>query len=303
MKENSKNSLPLSAKDGGEAFALLMIFYIFITLVGQSILGAITQKGSLLYYAITPIFSALAIVGAVIFKVKSKNFSLSKIGVKSCNIKYFGLAVLLSAGMFLGLGIVNLVFADLINVGAYATSKNQTIPFDGVFSLVGLSVMIAVIPAIFEELFFRGLLLGSIKSKSGFTVMAVVALCFALYHCSLTQLLYQFIYGFFLTVLALISGSILPCIFAHFLNNFVIILLEYLAVDGGFLKNPVYICAGIVILLIFGALCFYFDKKDNKSLEKAEKGSVKELLKEFLLPFGAFGSFICLLFIVLALFG
>ena len=54
------------------------------------------------------------------------------------------------------------------------------------------------------------------------TVCLITALTFALYHGSFAQLIYQFIYGAMLFALFKAFDNIIPCIIAHFLNNFVI---------------------------------------------------------------------------------
>ena len=97
---------------------------------------------------------------------------------------------------------------------------------------IALSISLAVLPAIFEELFFRGILLNSLISGGKLFAVIVSSLCFAVYHCSITQLLYQFIFGIAFSLLALNSKSIFPCILTHFLNNFIILTAYYFKIEN-----------------------------------------------------------------------
>ncbi len=82
------------------------------------------------------------------------------------------------------------------------------------------------------------------------------------------------------------ADSVIPCIIAHFLNNFAVLVIEYFKFNVD-LYNPLFICAGLIIF-IFSVAVILADivKKENK--EKSGK------IKDFWLPFGLFGVVICL---------
>jgi sodium transport system permease protein len=83
-----------------------------------------------------------------------------------------------------------------------------------------LYLLVCVLPGICEELAFRGVLLyGLSRRLRPVTLVLVVAVVFALYHVSLFRLLPTGALGAVLTVIALLTGSVIPCIVAHIANN------------------------------------------------------------------------------------
>ena len=109
--------------------------------------------------------------------------------------------------------------------------------------------MFALLPALAEETFFRGVMLKGSSRKVVHGIL-ITSVCFALYHGNVTQLIYQFIYGVILSFLAIKAKSVLPCLVAHFINNFAILLLEYLKVSID-LYNGVTIALGLMLLAVF----------------------------------------------------
>lgn len=88
---------------------------------------------------------------------------------------------------------------------------------------------LSVVAPLTEELFFRGLLLkGLLGVHPRRTSMVVSALFFALFHLNPWQFLGAFVAGLFFAWLFVRYGSVLPCVLAHALNNFIPILVTYL---------------------------------------------------------------------------
>jgi membrane protease YdiL (CAAX protease family) len=87
-------------------------------------------------------------------------------------------------------------------------------------------VSVAVIPALCEELLFRGVLTRALAPRTGRVVaIALTAALFALYHLSLVQLVPVFILGLWLGALGIGTGSLWPAVVAHALNNGLAILI------------------------------------------------------------------------------
>ena len=79
---------------------------------------------------------------------------------------------------------------------------------------------IAVIPAICEEILFRGYILRSFEKSWGIiTAILVSGLFFGLFHLQAGNLIPLSTLGVVLATMTWLSGSIWPAIFAHFINN------------------------------------------------------------------------------------
>lgn len=91
---------------------------------------------------------------------------------------------------------------------------------------VVLILVVALMPAIGEELLFRGFVMGTLKNKcTGVIAVLVTTLLFAAYHMSLIKMFTIGIIGFGLTYAAYKSGSIVTSMCMHFLNNLLSVLI------------------------------------------------------------------------------
>ncbi|MEP1034088.1 CPBP family intramembrane glutamic endopeptidase [Ekhidna sp.] len=96
------------------------------------------------------------------------------------------------------------------------------------FPLIYSLIIVAVFPAIFEELAFRGFLFNNLKSISG--ANAAVwgsSFLFALVHFSLLSLIWIFPFGLFLARLRNKHETILYGVIAHFTHNATVTMIEY----------------------------------------------------------------------------
>ena len=93
----------------------------------------------------------------------------------------------------------------------------------GVFFLA--LFVFALIPACGEELLMRGNVLPGLASRGALFGVFVSALLFSLLHNNPLQTGYQFCLGAVLAVLFMLSGSLVPCVAVHFLNNFMSLLM------------------------------------------------------------------------------
>ncbi|MDZ7771358.1 MAG: type II CAAX endopeptidase family protein [Balneolaceae bacterium] len=79
---------------------------------------------------------------------------------------------------------------------------------------------VALVPAVCEEVLFRGYVLRAFqKSWGAWTAIIVSGILFGMYHMQLTNLLPLAAIGILLAFLTWISGSIVPAMVAHFVNN------------------------------------------------------------------------------------
>ena len=315
----------------GALYTAAIALYFVLSLVGGAILSVLPQD-SFARTAISPLFAAVALCSVSFLSVKAYGAvgTVDAVGEPSRNREekptcrsykaifgykkfkpaYLLAAVLIAAGIFCGLGFINTAFAELLaKIGVNLPNAEIKINCAGEYII--LSFTLAVIPAIAEETFFRGAIAFGTSGAKLFAGAAFSGLIFALYHCSLSQLLYQFIYGAILYILAKKSGSVFPSAVAHFLNNFAVITLTFFGAEVN-LFSPVLIASGIAALMLAAALIFFIDRKaaretveSGKTAEKAtatETGKPKKTeneekfsAKDFILPFGAVGVLACVL--------
>ena len=93
-------------------------------------------------------------------------------------------------------------------------------------SLVPSLLAIAVLPAVCEEMVFRGLVARALGRYSLAAGIVGSALVFSAYHLLPIQMIATFPLGLALAVLALRSGSVVPGMIAHLLNNATVIVVS-----------------------------------------------------------------------------
>jgi uncharacterized protein len=101
--------------------------------------------------------------------------------------------------------------------------------FDSDFGWWGAFLKVAVIAPIVEELIFRGLILhGLRKNYTATTAIFISALLFSLFHLNPWQMPATFVLGLLLGWIMLRTRNIILAILGHSLNNFLVLLNNYL---------------------------------------------------------------------------
>lgn len=91
---------------------------------------------------------------------------------------------------------------------------------------------LAVMPALIEEAVFRGFLLGSYRRLPLGAAALLNGAIFGMFHMNLYQFSYAMVLGVFLSVVTRRSGSVLPAMAMHFLNNLISVFMVY-QLDSG----------------------------------------------------------------------
>ena len=127
------------------------------------------------------------------------------------------------------LGVANLanLAGALLNQLTGTETTGQVLPSGGLELFVQF-ITLCVMPAIAEELLFRGAFQGVMRPCGSAAAIFAPALLFGLLHLDLAQGLTAFVCGVFLGWLAERSGSILPGMLLHLVNNILAFFTMYL---------------------------------------------------------------------------
>lgn len=88
-------------------------------------------------------------------------------------------------------------------------------------------LMVGILPAILEELVFRGLILQSLRFAGDTIAIVVSGILFGLMHGTINQIPFAIILGIYFGYVALKTGNILLSMALHFANNTVAVIMEY----------------------------------------------------------------------------
>jgi len=136
-------------------------------------------------------------------------------------------------------------------------------------------VLIAIVPAVAEEILFRGFLLSGLRSAMGRAgTVLTAAFVFSLFHFMIERVPLTFLLGVLLGWIVLKSGSILPAILVHVMHNASAIVLarfeevgrwlgttDAMPPDAGHLPTPV--IAATTLLFLLGCLLVAGTRADS----------------------------------------
>ena len=183
------------------------------------------------------------------------DFAIKKVSGKNC-FRVLGIAIC----MIVVSMAISYVWQSMLSLMGYTRVPSKT-DYSSIGVLFRELALVAVLPAIFEELTHRGLLYAGYR-ECGWKFVLVSALYFSLMHQNITQTGYTFFAGAVMALAAYYTGSIFPGIFMHFLNNAVSVVSGYIGQNGGVfgfindIENWIYGSAyGLLTGIAVAALC------------------------------------------------
>lgn len=154
----------------------------------------------------------------------------------------------------------------------------QLLAGSGMLSLVSNMIMFALVPAIVEEIFFRGLVQRLVHNFSGNGHWAVIvsATSFALIHGQASGILGFLLMGFVLGYLYQFTGNLRLTMIFHFLNNLFTLSVDMLYREGHIDLNtesetPIWL--GVISLVLLALLFRWFYQSTHRPVLKVSSGS------------------------------
>lgn len=160
-------------------------------------------------------------------------------------------------------------------------------------------IAIAVLPALFEEFVYRGILLASLLPFGKSFAIVASAVIFASVHGSIEQIIFAFVYGLIFAFIAVKTGSLLTGIVMHFLNNAFSCAVDYCLVNYPGVATELVIGAVSTVMVLAGLIgAVYLMGKGRFELSEEGEGqplSTSETFRELRSPL-----MICFYLLVLA---
>jgi membrane protease YdiL (CAAX protease family) len=166
------------------------------------------------------------------------------------------LIVLISAPAFYAASVLN-------SIGYYflqfiGKDIEETIPVPQNFGEVFVSILvIAVAPALCEEILHRGILLKAYENRGTMKAVVISAVMFGIFHFDITNLLGPIFLGLLFGYYVVRTNSIFAAVIAHFMNNFLATILEY-SMRNEEKDSSFYSLSDLGAALLFGAICVGF---------------------------------------------
>ncbi len=275
--------------DTSNIFFLALIFGLGLSLVYAfvftKIMAGIDPNFKLQEAQGTPIYLTNYFVSTVLLQLvfflvyffyhKVQGISFDASNIKKPNAK--------ESFVWAGLGFVCLLGFMCLIEGCFGhmfsamklTADNMKFGNIGIYFLSVL--LVGVLPAVIEELIFRGVIYQGMKNT--FPTWARVLLCgllFALMHQSVLQFIYPFILGCVLALIMEKTNNLVYCMMFHFANNFSTLTVGYIMEIFGFdFQNmPMtwwFILVSVVVALVTALIIFLALKFVKSSKTEEEK--------------------------------
>lgn len=266
---------------GGFALSLAAVLYVFAGfLISLIILATGIEEGSDAYLYLNYLAAPVAMTAAMAVTLKYKKFPVKRAFPVKCHPKYFLIALLLIFGLIFSVSWIDTGVTEFLKLLGYVPKgRDAYLPDLSGGLVVPALLVIGVMPAIFEEGLFRGVILNSCEDGVG-TVRTVfiVGFAFSLFHASAEQTVYQFLTGCVFAFVAIRAGSILPSVVMHFINNAIIVIFAACGLldEAG---NLIISSGGQIALIVTSAVSFIGGMLwlilDKKPVIKCQKGAVK----------------------------
>lgn len=254
-------------KESGVAFSLAALLPLVVSVL-LSVVVAIAGEGataSVWYRYLAYLLPQLCFAAAAAVYIRRTRHPFAEL-YQSAKPRYFVLAVLLQFGLLFSLGELNTLFISFLEKLGYTSSASVLPPLEGGWLALTLLV-VALLPAVFEETLFRGILARNMQGAGWGTAVTILlsGALFSLFHGRPEQTIYQFLCGCCFALIAVRAGSILPTVLSHLINNAAILILSACGIDTfeGTLKI-VLISVGAVLLVGTLTYLIFFDKKTNR---------------------------------------
>ncbi len=133
-------------------------------------------------------------------------------------------------------------------------------------------VLVSVLPAIGEEVLFRGGVARGLKRKNYLFAILMSGLMFSIFHGNAAQTVHQFFIGMVFAYLYFVTGSLIASMLAHLLNNLFAVLFELALANVNITLSLGAEIAIWVVVCIIGFVAMYFLLRYMMKISKEVKG-------------------------------
>lgn len=216
-------------------YAVMAVVIIIMGLLSSQISQSMEQmKSGLAFTIISCLFAPVGY--CILFFSYNKKTKTSFKAVKlRFNLKIWDFVMCFVVAIICLFGLQYFIggFNSLLQKGGYELTE-IAFPLDNVGYLILAILLMAVLPAVFEELIFRGIILNGLKGKlNDVYAILISAVMFAFAHGSIEQFVYQFALGVVIGWMVVRTGSLLSGMIVHFLNNAMVLIFSYASQQSG----------------------------------------------------------------------
>lgn len=235
---------------------ILMLFIFAAMHLSRFLLSKAKSEDLMLSISLIQIL-VLALPCMLYYLFRGRKFA-TPMPVSPIRFRHLGLILFAAASYVTGSLLIKFFFLRMnlktVNVAGFFDSLSGQIEEP---SFAGILLSFVLVPAICEELLFRGVLLAEYRSLGGMNAVLMTSFCFAMLHFSLTGFPAYFFAGVLFGTVTLVSRSVIPAVLLHILANALNVFAsdQFLRITQ--IKNgPFFV--GFLLTVLFAASLFFF---------------------------------------------
>lgn len=277
-------------------FTYLVVMFLFVCVriaAYFDMFGALGEYANLAYSVLIQIgliFGVSFLLYKTLTKKKAKqifkDFNFHKLSLKGILIS-IGLGICI---LFINIAI-NSVYVWILSWVGYTPSSGTPITSYALSTFLIAIFASAVLPAFCEEFANRGMLLFGFKKLGYKKAIILSGLLFGLMHLNIAQFGYAFVIGMFLGFLCIATGSIIPGMIIHFMNNALNEYITFANVNGLFLgdfyskldnliSGDNFISSILIIFFLILIVVFFFCWLTYLLIKDTRKKKIQDLSKD-----------------------
>lgn len=239
------------------AFTFIVIFLVKCDLLSAESLEkpylGLSNTAYMYLYMLVYVLSLLVPALIVSLCFKKRFFPLSPAKSVPFGVAFFG--ILAAVGLCMLANILNsYILYFFTEIGLKVPDPPQTMVETPTSLTLNLFTM-AVLPALLEEMIYRGYILRTLRPYGNVFAILISSLLFSLMHGNLRQIPFAFIVGVVLGLLYVCTNNIWLPIAVHFANNAISVLMEYISFSLPEANQNLFYTLVIYGLVALGALC------------------------------------------------
>lgn len=232
-RTQEKRSLRRSINGVGAGMLLIELIGTVLVLVITGILGVLfpgADQNGVYYQGLEYcLYAPIAVGVPFIIAAKIDRRGLGELIPFQKHGKGLGIACVMQCFLLVAVGnfIAGIISINFPQMEENVTALMGNDPTNGMELLVTLLQM-AVIPALVEEFAFRGVVLGMLRPYGDWFAIITSAFCFGIIHGNFIQFPFAFFLGIGLGYAVVRTGSLVPAIAVHFINNATSCVITYI---------------------------------------------------------------------------
>ncbi len=283
---------------------LLVIAILLIMQLSRFALGSLGEDTNVFVAVGVIQLIALGLPCIVYYLLKNKQLSQPIYGFSTRGPQI--LFVLFSA-LFFVCGTLLIKFFYILGGGGEAAVVNYYGDMVGSTENTGTLIIVlsfVIIPALCEELFFRGIIFSEYRNYGTSTAVIVSAIAFAMLHFSLSNFFIYLFAGLLFGFVTAMTRSIIPAVALHLLSNYLSIFVSDAFLCITVVKNGAYFIGFLLVVLTCLTFILLMSRvetvcigySDNPPVETIPPKSTKHLREVVFSP-----TFILLILVFLAI--